>query len=176
MFLRVFLAIVVVALLFVGVRLFVRPYSVATDALSPCLKKGETLILDRCDLMSGKMPQRFEIVAIVPPYIDNKAYKPAQGLESMVAVVTGTSFAPDSMVDLRRVIGLPGETIVIRKDLGILIDGKLLDEHSYSKDKPNGDYFVLADLAKGSGNDDDQRRAYETGDAPIVVPDGCLFV
>ena len=113
-------------------------------SMSPTLKDKENLILDKISYRF-RAPERYEIVVVPPNYKENTYY-------------------------IKRVIGLPGETVQIR-DGDVYIDGMRLEEDgAYGKIKDPGlaaepfllgeeEYFVLGD----NRNDSIDSREPEVG-------------
>lgn len=113
-------------------------------SMSPTLKDKENLILDKISYRF-RDPERYEIVVFPPKYKENTYY-------------------------IKRVIGLPGETVQIR-DGDVYIDGMRLEEDgAYGKIKDPGlaaepfllgeeEYFVLGD----NRNDSIDSREPEVG-------------
>lgn len=105
------------------------PITIASPSMEPALRVGTLMILDKWTL-SGRLPRRGEIVSFRSP-------------------VEATDL-------VKRVIGLPGETIELRGKR-VFIDGGELREpyavHSRPEERLEGD-----DLG------------------PLVVPDRCYFV
>ena len=112
--------------------------------MSPTLKDKENLILDKISY-HFRDPERYEIVVFPPKYKENTYY-------------------------IKRVIGLPGETVQIR-DGDVYIDGMRLEEDgAYGKINDPGlaaepfllgeeEYFVLGD----NRNDSIDSREPEVG-------------
>ena len=113
-------------------------------SMSPTLKDKENLILDKISY-HFRDPERYEIVVFPPKYKENTYY-------------------------IKRVIGLPGETVQIR-DGDVYIDGmRLAEDGAYGKIKDPGlaaepfllgeeEYFVLGD----NRNDSIDSREPEVG-------------
>ena len=113
-------------------------------SMSPTLKDKENLILDKISY-HFRDPERYEIVVFPPKYKENTYY-------------------------IKRVIGLPGETVQIR-DGDVYIDGMRLEEDgAYGKINDPGlaaepfllgeeEYFVLGD----NRNDSIDSREPEVG-------------
>lgn len=113
-------------------------------SMSPTLKDKENLILDKISYRF-RDPERYEIVVFPPKYKENTYY-------------------------IKRVIGLPGETVQIRNG-EVYIDGMRLEgDEAYGKIKDSGlaaepfllgeeEYFVLGD----NRNDSIDSREPEVG-------------
>jgi signal peptidase I len=175
MFRKILITILVIGLIALVARVLINPAMVSNLAVAPTLNQGEIILINRAERFSNQPLKRFELVAIVPPFVDGKSYEQDESPGAVIADLTGLPVGNAPVIDVRRVIALPGETIVVRKDLGIFIDGKLLDEGSYTKFEPDGDLFVLADITRQSAYTG-VIQSYENSDAPIVVPQDMVFV
>lgn len=116
--------------------------SIAGDAMSPALKNGDVLLVNRL-VYNARKPERGDIIAFKPGGNKNAHYR------------------------IKRVAGLPGETVQI-KNGQVYIDGEILVKDVYCYDittpgvaeKPvelgENEYFVLGDNHQSS---DDSRMA-----------------
>lgn len=114
----------------------------AGDSMSPVLKNGDVVLINRI-VYDARKPKRGEIIAFRPNGNENAHYC------------------------IKRVVGLPGETVQI-KDGKIYIDGKVQKKDVYTSDLDfagiaekkitlgETEYFVLGDNSAGS---DDSRLA-----------------
>jgi signal peptidase I len=91
--------------------------------------------------------------------------------------LTGLPFLPYEPAFIKRTIGLPGDHIRIQHGVGVYINGQLLDESSYIKEKPNYDLNVLGDIG-GRSTDGGVIQPYRANqlNEPIIVPPGHLFM
>ncbi len=134
--------IVVCILAWMLVSFFGQRVSNAGDSMSPVLKNGDVVLINRI-VYDARKPKRGEIIAFRPNGNENAHYC------------------------IKRVVGLPGETIQI-KDGKIYIDGKVQKKDIYISDLDfagiaekkltlgETEYFVLGDNSAGS---DDSRLA-----------------
>ncbi|MBP7863691.1 signal peptidase I [bacterium] len=157
--------------IFCGIRYLIQPLTLSSSAMIPNLKKGEHLLIERFTLEQNKQLPRFSVVAMVPPYVDGKVFHEGQNehIKHWFGNLTGLPGLPRDPVCIRRIIGLPGEKIQIDPVLGILIDGKQIDENAYISAKhafnpdqstklldqaetvPANSYFVLPDNRRDFG-------------------------
>lgn len=133
-------AVCLLALLLV--LFFGQRVSIAGDSMSPVLKNGDVLLVNRL-IYDAQKPKRGDIIAFKPGGNENAHYM------------------------IKRVVGLPGETVQIR-DGQVLIDGEVLvkDLYCYEITTPGvaadpvelgeNEYFVLGDNHESS---DDSRMA-----------------
>lgn len=135
--------IVVVCLLAVILVVsFGQRVSIAGDSMSPALKNGDVLLVNRL-VYNARKPERGDIIAFRPNGNENAHYL------------------------VKRVVGLPGETVQIQ-DGQVYIDGNVLVKNIYCYDitipgvaaEPvelgENEYFVLGDNHESS---DDSRMA-----------------
>ncbi|RKQ31110.1 MULTISPECIES: signal peptidase I [Clostridia] len=134
--------IVVSILAWMLVSFFGQRVSNAGDSMSPVLKNGDVVLINRI-VYDARKPKRGEIIAFRPNGNENAHYC------------------------IKRVVGLPGETVQI-KDGKIYIDGKVQKKNVYTSDLDfagiaekkltlgETEYFVLGDNSAGS---DDSRLA-----------------
>lgn len=114
----------------------------AGDSMKPVLKNGDIVLVDRL-VYNAVLPKRGDIVAFKPDGNKNTHYS------------------------IKRIVGLPGETVQIKKG-SVYINGDKTQEHIFSRDikeagvadKPvklgSNEYFVLGDNHASS---DDSRMA-----------------
>lgn len=143
--------------------------------MSPSLKNDDNVFVNRANRALGKPLSRFDIVALVPPFVDGKIYSTPDSIIYTIGNLTGLPFVPKDPVHLRRVIALPGETVVLRSSMGIFIDGRLLDESSYTIGRPKVDLDRLGELVKRLPDSRDI-LSFQDSNAPLVVPEGSVFV
>ena len=134
--------IVVCILAWMLVSFFGQRVSNAGDSMSPVLKNGDVVVINRI-VYDARKPKRGEIIAFRPNGNENAHYC------------------------IKRVVGLPGETVQI-KDGKVYIDGKVQKKNIYTSDLDfagiaekkltlgETEYFVLGDNSAGS---DDSRLA-----------------
>lgn len=136
----------------------VQAFFIPSESMVPTLEIGDRVLVNRLAYRFGE-PERGEIVVFSDDEgaQRNSANPLAGGLRSLVA---GLGLAPPSEQDfIKRVIGLPGETIEI-DDGVVFIDGQPLEEAPTNqggylsvRDRsdlpptriPRGEYFVMGD-------------------------------
>lgn len=136
-------AIIIVLVVLVMVIVRVKIYNISipiSRSMEPTLNVGDRIVFDHRESIMGKW-QRGDIVFFVPP----------------------TSWDdPEDNLLVKRVIGLPGETIIVRAGHVFANDqeikqGVLEDRHDNAGPFPlgNDEYFVMGD---NRGNSDDSRQ------------------
>lgn len=128
------ITILIAVAVFVCLRLTVQSYTVVMSSMEPNFHDGECIMVNKvCYRSSG--PQRGEVIVFDPPFDSPHPF-------------------------IKRVIGLPGETVEI-KDEKVFIDGIPLEEEyimaspSYTMpatEVPENEYLVLGDN-RNSSND-----------------------
>jgi len=120
------LLVLAFVLAFVFNRFVIANAEVPTGSMEPIVMPGDRLLVNRLEYVFYE-PQRGDIVMF--------------------------KFPDDEEVDyLKRIIGLPGETVTIKKGLVYINDSKVPLSEPYLNDPPEGDY------------------------GPFVVPEGCYFM
>ena len=138
---KVFREIVITVLIAVAVfallRLTVQSYTVVMSSMEPNFQQGECIMVNKVCYRSSD-PQRGQVIIFNPPFDSPHPY-------------------------IKRVIGLPGETVEI-KDGQVLIDGIPIDEPYIFPEPPQNnkeygpkaladdEYFVLGDNRNNSND------------------------
>jgi signal peptidase I len=126
--------IILTLLIFFVIQLVVRQFRVVGSSMEPNLHDGQHLIIDKLSYRLHS-PERGDIVVFHFPHDPSRDY-------------------------IKRVIGLPGETVEIREGR-VYVNGKLLEEPypvnpgSYSSqavEVPEGSLFVLGDNRNNSSD------------------------
>jgi len=133
---EVFITVAIALAIFVPLKATVQGYEVQYSCMLPNIQDGDWIIVDKA-IYHLSDPQRGDTIVFKPPAYLGSAYP-----------------------FIKRVIGLPGETIEVR-DRTVFVNGVPLDE-PYVQEKPRytmeptvvpaGEYFVLGDN-RNSAND-----------------------
>jgi signal peptidase I len=129
------ITILIAVAVFVLLRLTVQSYTVVMSSMEPNFQQGECIMVNKvCYHSSG--PQRGQVIIFNPPFDSEYPF-------------------------IKRVIGLPGETVEI-KDGNVFINGTALEEDEYimappsytmsAKEIPENEYFVLGDNRNNSND------------------------
>jgi len=126
------ITILIAVVVFACLRLTVQSYTVVMSSMEPNIHNGECIMVNKvCHRSSG--PQRGEVIVFDPPFDSEYPF-------------------------IKRVIGLPGETVEV-KDEKVFVDGIPLEEEyvmappNYTmlvKEVPENEYFVLGDNRNNS--------------------------
>jgi signal peptidase I len=139
---RIFREIVITVLIAVAVfavfRLTIQSYSVIMFSMQPNLYHGDFIMVNKVTYRFFD-PQQGQVIIFNPPFDSPHPF-------------------------IKRVIGLPGDIVEI-KDGKVSINGTLLDEDKYIKERPNytmpatqvpaNEYFVLGDNRNNSNDSHD---------------------
>ncbi|MBC7474225.1 MAG: signal peptidase I [Candidatus Sericytochromatia bacterium] len=99
---------------------------IPSESMLPTLKIDDRLIVEKLSNYV-ESPKRGEVVVFYPPFLE-------KGRDDLYSNVTKILSLPNHVAYIKRVIGLPGETIEV-KDGNVYINNKVLQE-SYIKEKP----------------------------------------
>ena len=154
--------IIAVILVFFIIRPFIlQAFFIPTGSMIPTLRPGDRLLAAKY-VYHMREPKRGEVVVF---------HAPKLALE-----MQSSTYDPNQPVEyVKRVVGLPGNHVKIKRYDGVYIDGKRLNE-PYIHDLP--DYHFPLDDGQLSLDNPEARKAissYIKGDE-LVVPEGYLFV
>ena len=132
---EVVITVLIAVAVFVCLRLTVQSYTVVMSSMYPTFEEGECIMVNKMSYRSSG-PQRGDVIVFNPPFDSQFPF-------------------------IKRVIGLPGETVEI-KDGKVFIDGIPLEEDEYIKEPPDepmpatevpeNEYFVLGDNRTNSND------------------------
>ena len=148
-FLREFLVMLVLAIIiFFLIQATFPNYHVEYNSMEPNIHSGQRLVVN-------KVVYRF--------------YEPGRG----DIIVFSNPYNPEGKDFIKRIIGLPGETIEIKTGIVYINDSQLdepyiedLSSHSFQRQKiPNNEYFILGD---NRNNSDDSRAGWTVPRQDII--------
>ncbi|MBI2996517.1 MAG: signal peptidase I [Candidatus Melainabacteria bacterium] len=127
------LVVVTLILLIIIRQGFIEARYIPSESMVPTLKVNDRLIVEKVTknlrLLGFKFPiKRGDILVFYPPKEANKGKDLHYDPLSLFARWTGLPFLPQDDAYIKRVIGLPGDHIEIRKEEGVYINGNLLNE------------------------------------------------
>jgi signal peptidase I len=135
---EVVITILIAVAVFAALQLTVQSYTVVMSSMEPNFQEGECIMVNKVSYHSSG-PQRGEVIVFNPPPPNEESPYPF----------------------IKRVIGLPGDTVGI-KDGKVFINGIPLEEEKYIKEAPNytmaateipeNEYFVLGDNRNNSND------------------------
>jgi signal peptidase I len=148
---------------------------IPSSSMEPTLQINDRLLVEKWSGHLGKPIKRGDILVFYPPPLEMGGKDLSNDPLTVLGRLTGLPFLPNEPAFIKRCIGLPGDHIKVQKGVGVFINGELLDESLYTKERPNYDLNVLADIG-GRASTGFGIRPYEDVKDPIVVPAGHLFM
>jgi len=122
------ITVLIAVIVFVCLRFTVQSYTVVMSSMEPNFQDGECIMVNKLSYRSSG-PQRGDVIIFDPPFDSEYPF-------------------------IKRVIGLPGETVEIN-DGKVTINGTPLEENEYiaaqpdytmsAQEVPENEYFVLGD-------------------------------
>ena len=171
--------IVVTLVLLIAIRwAFAEARYIPSSSMEPTLQIEDRILVEK---LSGHFRQpyrRGEILVFYPPPSEMGGKDLSNDPRFILGRLTGLPFLPYEPAFIKRVVGLPGDTLRVEKGVGVSINGQLLDESGYIKEKPNYDLRTMSDIGTTGRVNYPGRPELKPGDEtkPIVIPDGKLFM
>lgn len=171
--------IVVTLVLLIAIRwAFAEARYIPSSSMEPTLQIEDRILVEK---ISGhrRLPyQRGEVLVFYPPPSEMGGKDLSNDPRFVLGRLTGLPFLPYEPAFIKRVVGLPGDTLRVEKGVGVYINGQLLDESQYIKEKPNYDLRVLGDIGTTGRIPYPGRPELSNVDLskPIVIPPGKLFM
>ncbi|MDZ4836857.1 MAG: signal peptidase I [Candidatus Melainabacteria bacterium] len=143
---------------------------IPSSSMEPTLNINDRIFVEKLTGRFGRKVERGDVMVFYPPVIET-GIPDNPWLQS----IGGLPFLPEGPpVFVKRVVGLPGETVKIVHGKGVYINGQLLDEN-YVAEAPMYDLNVLGDIG-GTSSSGQYIEPFEKSGEPIVVPEGQLFM
>ncbi|MBX3138455.1 signal peptidase I [Candidatus Obscuribacterales bacterium] len=144
---------------------------IPSSSMEPTLNINDRILVEKLtSRFFGRQVERGDIIVFFPPTIETGV--PDNPLLQSVGGLPFLSEGPPVFV--KRVVGIPGDTIEVKSGQGVFINGKKLDE-PYVKELPQYDLKLMSDIG-GMASTQQLIQPYADSNAPIVVPDGQLFM
>ncbi len=179
--------VVVTLILLITIRwAFAEARYIPSSSMEPTLQINDRLLVEKISghllslakltgLPLGKTIQRGDILVFYPPPREMGGVDLKWDPLTVLGRLTGLPFLPYEPAFIKRAIGLPGDRIQIQRGVGVYINGALLNESTYIKEKPDYDLNVLGDIG-GRSVGGKVISPYQGLQAAIVVPEGHLFM
>lgn len=148
---------------------------IPSSSMEPTLQINDRLLVEKWSGHFGQPIQRGDILVFYPPPIEMGGKDLSNDPITVLGRLTGLPFLPNEPAFIKRVIGLPSDHIRVQKGVGVFINGELLNESPYMKERPNYDLNVLSDIG-GRSSTGISIRPYASSKDPIIVPAGHLFM
>lgn len=159
-------------------RFFMEARYIPSESMSPSYVVGDRIFIEKVTKLLNRKYVRGEVVVFYPPPIEMGGHDLSTEPLVVLGRLTGLPFLPNEPAFIKRVIGLPGDTIKIKSGVGVFVNGKLLKEN-YTLEPIDYDLDTLGDIGGTNtfrefiqpfGKDDFMRTK------PILVPEGHLFL
>ncbi len=164
--------IVVTLILLIIIRQgFIEARYIPSESMVPTLKVNDRLIVEKVTknlrfFGLNMHIKRGDIVVFYPPPEGNRGKDLKYDPLSIFARWTGLPFLPQDDAYIKRIVGLPGDLIEVKRDEGVYINGRLLNE-PYINELPRYNCTDLRDI-------DVYRKKGLNG--KIIVPKGHYFL
>jgi signal peptidase I len=144
---------------------------IPSSSMEPTLNINDRILVEKMtSRFFGRPVERGDIIVFFPPTIET-GVPDNPWLQS----IGGLPFLPEGPpVFVKRVIGVPGDTITVQNGVGVFINGVKLEE-PYIKEVPEYDLKTLGDIG-GMASTQQMIAPFGESNAPIVVPEGQLFM
>jgi signal peptidase I len=166
--------VVVIVLLLIAIRFFIEGRIIPSISMEPSIKINDRVLIEKVSTIFRHY-NHGEIVIFYPPPIEMGGNDLSWDPMHVLGRLTGLPFFPYEPAFIKRVIGLPGDTIRVQAGQGVFLNGKLLDE-SYVSEATNYTINTLHDIGGRSSTGAIIQPYANDLDAPIVVQPGQLFV
>lgn len=171
----VLLSMSITIALFLYVRCSIEGRRVTANNMAPTLNLGERVLFDLSCYRNGEPFKRGQIILFYPPYVHVRT----NDIDKSLIGVLDRAFAPPSLhppeSSIKRIIGVPGDTIEVKRDVGVFVNGVQLPEH-YASEPANYDLKTASDIGGPLLSSKGEVHPYPGKLAPIVVPTDSLFV
>lgn len=169
---------ILVLVLLITCRLFIEARYIPAEAMFPALNVGDRVFIEKVKTFLDRPHSRGEIVIFYPPPIEMGGTDLSPHPLNILGRLTGLPFLPHEIAFVKRVIGLPGDRIEIKRGEGVFINGHRLNEQSYVIEPPDYDRTVLGDIGGPAATGKLIRPYGESpqSNEPIIVPPDNRFV
>ncbi len=142
---------------------------IPSGSMLPTLQINDRIIVEKLSSrILGRSIERGDILVFYPPKIET-------GMVDTNSILNIIPLIPEKPpAFIKRVVGLPGDRIEVRKGVGIFVNDKLVSEAS-DIPKPNYNLHTLGDIG-GIAMTGSYVQPFADNSAPIVVPPHQLFM
>lgn len=180
---EIFYNIIIIIAIVSTVRIFlITPFNVSGSSMVPTLNDNDYIIIDKLSYQIQE-PQFEDIIVFTPP---NPRMRQISGIPCFITHISTLNFHKDAcyLADffIKRIIGLPGDTIEIRNG-EVLRNDLLLDEtylNAFNKHQtfsntniftvPDNQYFVLGDNRNGSSDSRAESQEWSDPESHKTMP------
>jgi signal peptidase I len=156
-------------------RMVVQTRYIPSTAMMPTLQIGDRIAIENTATILRRPPERGSIVVFYPPPSELPGGEDlSYDAPHILGRMTGWTIFPYESAYIKRVIGVPGDRIEIKRDVGVFVNGNMLNEHSYVTEPPSYSLEKLSDIGARLHNGGMLQPYSSSG--PIIVPAGEMFV
>ena len=151
---------------------------IPSSSMEPTLQINDRILVEKVSGHLHRPYQRGEVLVFYPPPSEMPGHKDLSNDPlSVLGRLTGLPFLPYEPAFIKRVVGLPGDTLKVVRGVGVYINGQLLEE-PYIKEKPNYDLRTFGDIGKTGTIPYPDRPTFkaELQTQPIVIGKDQLFM
>jgi signal peptidase I len=159
-------------------RLCIEARYIPSSAMEPTLNVNDRVLLEKSFNYGLADLKRGDIVVFYPPPSEMPEGKDlSPDVLHVLGRMTGLPFLPCEPAFIKRVVGVPGDTLAVVKGVGVFINGELLLE-PYVKEKPAYDLGKMGDIGNTGRVPYSGRPRYDAQVAalPIKVGKDQFFV
>jgi signal peptidase I len=168
--------VVMVLVLLIAIRWGIaEPRYIPSKSMMPTLQVNDRLLVEKIFGHLGLQIKRGGVLVFYPPPVEMNGQDVHHDVLYTLGNLTGLPFLPNDTAYIKRVVGLPGDHIRIQRGMGVFVNGELLDESSYTMERPGYDLNCLGDI-RGLSGGKHLIAPYGDSSEPIIVPPGHLFM
>jgi len=149
---------------------------IPSGSMEPTLQIEDRLFVEKVSGHLGMKIQRGEILVFYPPPSQMGGHDLRSDPLTLFTRWTGLPVAPYEIALIKRVIGMPGDHILIRGGKGVYINGELLSESQYIKQPPAYNLSVLGDIGGQTRTGEYIQPYADHAHGEIVVPPHHYFM
>ena len=160
----------------VATRSCVEARKIPGTSMMPTLQPGDRLILEKVSKLSGQMVEKGAIIVYYPPAVALPGREDlSYDVPHVLGRLTGLPCFPNSIAYVSRVIGTAGDTINIKENVGVFVNGKLIEE-PYTNALPAKNVSTLGQLGGFNPMNGMNNLFPDTAGEKIIVPKNAVFV
>lgn len=169
---KLLVTITTLMLFLIVVRQFVQTRYCPSSSMEPTLQVEDRFLTHRWGLDANRL-KRGDIVLFYPPKEEVPNIDDVSAL-SVLGDLTGLPIFPNRVVFIKRIIGLPGDTIEVKADDGVYVNRAKLHE-PYCTEPASYSLLTMGDIG-GKVATGKTFVPYPKSTAPIVVPKDTLLL
>lgn len=104
---------------------------IPSESMVPTLQIGDRIVVERVSHWLGQKPQRGDVLVFYPPEPNAILRHDPWSVFLRLTGFSGLIYSKESGIDtayIKRTVGLPGDIVEVRPGMGVLVNGKLLNE------------------------------------------------